>query len=182
MEEIFMKNVLDIFLRENNMTRYDLSKRVDISEQTLSKASKRDPETYTARTIVAIAKGTNRSPGEVLDRLLQIRDSDILYEVTTLSELKQKVKEQEDEFIVKGDFRDLMKEIEGSKLSESAELSLQFGGGWLGTMAVRGILRIINSHEDNPKLEHLKQDIAELYKIIFIDQNQAKLRLKQLDY
>ncbi|MBO0452262.1 helix-turn-helix domain-containing protein [Candidatus Enterococcus murrayae] len=177
-----MKNVLDIFLQKQGLTRYDLSKSAGISEQTLSKASKRDPETYSSKTIIAIAKGTEHSPGEVLDALLQIRDSDELYQVTTLNELLQKVREKEDQFIVKGEFNELLKEIERSRISETAELGFQYGSGGLGTIAVYKILRILNSFGDETKLENLKQDIGTLYTIEFIDKNNVKLRLKQLDY
>ncbi|MGM0168445.1 hypothetical protein IGI39_004200 [Enterococcus sp. AZ135] len=177
-----MKNVLDIFLQKKGLTRYDLSKSVGISEQTLSKASKRDPETYTSKTIIAIANGTSNTPGEVLDALLQIRDSEELYHVATLNELRQKVKEQEDQFIVTGDFHELLKEIDRSRISETAELGFQYGSGGLGTIAVHKILRIMNAFGDDTKLENIKQDIAALYSIEFIDKNNVKLRLKQLDY
>lgn len=63
-----MKSILDIYLKEMNVTRYDIAKKTGISEQTLSKANKREPQTYTVKTIEAIAQGVNRTPGEVLDR------------------------------------------------------------------------------------------------------------------
>lgn len=65
-----MKNTLDIFLKQYDMTRYDLSKKANISEQTLSKAAKRDPETYTAKTLIAIGRHESyarRSIGPVIN-------------------------------------------------------------------------------------------------------------------
>lgn len=177
-----MKNVLDIFLKQNDMTRYDLSKQVGISEQTLSKASKRDPETYSVKTLVAISSGTGYSPGEVLDKLLAIRDSDIVYVASTLKEIRQKVNEKEDVFIIRGEFSSLMKEIKQSSLSEAEELGFQLGMGGAGSYLVWIINRIINSFGSNKEEENLKDDIMTLYTIELLNSSEAKLRLKQLDY
>ncbi|MDH6365647.1 transcriptional regulator with XRE-family HTH domain [Enterococcus sp. PF1-24] len=177
-----MKNVLDIFLKENHMTRYDVSQQANVSEQTLSQASKRDPESLSGKTLIAIAKGTKKTPGEVLDRLLQIRDSNQLYEVDTLSELRKKVREQEDEFLVKGDFRQLVKEIKRSRLSEEVELAANIGSKGAMPSTLWFLNRVLNAFTDDTKMKNLKQDIGDLYQIQFINPEQAKLRLKQLDY
>ncbi|WP_261806774.1 helix-turn-helix transcriptional regulator [Lapidilactobacillus luobeiensis] len=174
-----MKNVLDIFLKQNGLTRYDLSKKVGISEQTLSKASKRDPETYSGKTLIAISKGTNHSPGEVLDQLLTIRDSDLLYTASNLKEIRQKVKEQEDEFIIQGEFNSILKDIKKSTLSENEQLGFNLGTAGLGTSVVWIINRIFNSIDSNKEEENLKTDIAMLYQIKLLNSNEAKLRLKQ---
>lgn len=177
-----MKNVLDIFLKQNQMTRYDLSKKVGISEQTLSKAAKRDPKTYSVKTLVAIASGTGYSPGEVLDKLLAIRDSEAVYIASTLKEIRQKVKEKEDVFIIQGEFSSLAKEIKQSSLSESAELGFQLGMGGAGSYVVWAINRMINSFGGKKEEENLKDDIMTLYTIKFLNSSEAMLRLRQLDY
>ncbi len=69
-----MKSVLDRYLNQRGLTRYDVSKLTGISEQALSKANKRDPETYTVKTIAKIAQATQQTPGTVLDELIKIRD------------------------------------------------------------------------------------------------------------
>lgn len=123
-----------------------------------------------------------RKKKEELEKLANIRTSDELLEVTHVAELRQKVKEQKEEFIVKGDFRKLMKDIKQSQVSEAAEIGFELGSGGLGTLIAQGVLRIINFFAEDTKLENLKQDIGRLYTIDFINENEVKLRLKQLDY
>ncbi|SJZ41856.1 Cro/C1-type HTH DNA-binding domain-containing protein [Pilibacter termitis] len=179
-----MKSILDIFLKEHGKTRYEVAKNSGVLETTLSKANRRDPETYTVKTISGIAKAVNKTPGEVLDRLIEIKESDELYVVTTFSELKQRVKEQEDEFVIKGDLHGLIRELERERLSETVELGFQIGTRGLGATQMWIITRIVNLFEDvsNREREIMKQDISTLYRTEFIDETTAKLRLKQLGY
>lgn len=177
-----MKNVLDIYLKKKSITRSELSKKEELSEQKLARISKQNPDSYSEETLELLAKGLATSPAEVLEELRSIRDSDALYQVTNINELRQKVKEKEEEFFVEGDFRELLKEIEGSRVSESAELGFQLGSRGSGTVLAQAVLRVMNLFEEDTKLENLKQDIAQLYTIEFINEEEAKLRLKQLDY
>ena len=109
-----------------------------------------------------------RKKKEELEKLANIRTSDELLEVTHVAELRQKVKEQKEEFIVKGDFRKLMKDIKQSQVSEAAEIGFELGSGGLGTLIAQGVLRIINFFAEDTKLENLKQDIGRLYTIDFM--------------
>lgn len=177
-----MKNVLAIYLQEKGSTREDLLKNEVFSEHKLAKVSKCDPENYSEETLNSLSEELNVASDALLTDLKRIRDSDALFEVTTADELKQKVKEQEDEFLVKGDFRELMKEIKRSQVSDTAELGFELGSGGSGTILVQGVLRVLNLFEVDQKLENLKQNIGHLYTIDFINDDQAKLRLKQLDY
>lgn len=177
-----VKNVLDIYLKEKGLSREAFLKNEAFSEQKLAKVSKRDPENYSEETLNSLSEELNVASDVLLTDLKRIRDSDALFEVTTADELKQKVKEQEDEFLVKGDFRELMKEIKRSQVSETAELGFELGSGGSGTIVARGILRVLNLFENDRKLENLKQNIGHLYTIDFINEDEAKLRLKQLDY
>lgn len=114
--------------------------------------------------------------------MANIRTNDELLEVTNVAELRQRVKEQKEELIIKGDFRGLMMDIKQSQVSETAEIGFELGSGGLGTLIAQGVLRVMNFFEEDTKLENLKQDIARLYTIDFINNNEIKLRLKQLDY
>ena len=174
-----MKNVLDIYLKKKGITRSELSKKEELSEQKLARISKQNPDSYSEETLELLAKGLATTPAEVLEELRSIRDSDALYQVTNINELRQKVKEKEEEFLVEGDFRELLKEIEGSRVSETAELGFQLGSGGSGTVLAQAVLRVMNFFEEDTKLENLKQDIAQLYTIEFINEEEAKLRLKQ---
>lgn len=179
-----MRGILDIFLKSKHLTRYDVAKKTGISEQTLSKANRRDPETYSVKTIVTVAEAVEETPGQVLNELIAIRDSDQLYEATTFKELQQKVKSQEEVFLVKGDFRVFLKEVENSRLSESAELGFYLGSSGMGKTTTWYITRILNlfAPASEREKENLKQEIIALYTTEFIDQTTAKSTLKQLDY
>ncbi|URZ86797.1 helix-turn-helix transcriptional regulator [Floricoccus penangensis] len=100
-----MKNVLDIYLKENGKDISQLMGRLNVSKKSLSEIGKTDPENYSVDTIVAIAKEMAVAPGIALDRMLEIRDTDVFYHIKSIDELKQKVKEQEDEFILEGNFQ-----------------------------------------------------------------------------
>lgn len=177
-----MKNVLDIYLQKHGLTRIDLLRSGELSEAQLARISKRDPEKYSVKTLDALANELNVNSDELLADLKNIRDSQELYEVTDMNELRQRVKEQEEEFLVKGDLRELLKEIKRSQVSEMAETGFDLGSSGSGSLGARGVLRVINFFEEDSKTENLKQDIAQLYTIKFIDEAAAKLRLKQLDY
>lgn len=177
-----MKNVLAIYLQEKGLTREDILKNEVFSEHKLAKVSKCDPENYSEETLNSLSEELNVASDALLMDLKKIRDSDALFDVTTADELKQKVKEQEDEFLVKGDFRELMKEIKRSQVSEAAELGFELGSGGSGTILAQGFLRVLNLFENDRKLENLKQNIGYLYTIDFINGDEAKLRLKHLDY
>lgn len=75
-----------------------------------------------------------------------------------------------------------MNDIEQSRLPESAKIGFQCSGNGTGNIVIWGILRIMNLFGEDSKLENLKQDISDLYTIQFINQDTAKLRLKQYDY
>lgn len=139
-----MKNVLDIYLKKKGITRSELSKKEELSEQKLARISKQNPDSYSEETLELLAKGLATTPAEVLEELRSIRDSDALYQVTNINELRQKVKEKEEEFLVEGDFRELLKEIEGSRVSETAELGFQLGSGGSGTVLAQAVLRVMN--------------------------------------
>ncbi|WP_251867064.1 XRE family transcriptional regulator [Enterococcus malodoratus] len=177
-----MKNILAIYLKKKQLTRSDLLKSGAITERQLAKISMRDPDKYSKKMVELLAVELNIESEKLLAELKTIRDSDELYAVTNTDELRQMVSEQEEAFLVRGYFRELMKEIKQSGISEPAELGFAVGAGGLGSLATHGILRVMNFFEEDSQLENLKQDIAQLYTIEFINKEEAKLRLKQLDY
>jgi hypothetical protein len=97
-----------------------------------------------------------------------------------LKEIKQKVREQEDEFIIRGEFNAILKEIKQSGLSESVQLAFDLGSKGMGSPMVWLINRVMNAMSGNKEEENLKTDIATIYDIELLNSNEAKLRLKQL--
>lgn len=175
-----MRGILDIYLKNLGTTRYEVSKRSGISEQALSKANKRDPKSYTVKTVELIASAVGKSAGEVLDSLVEIRDCNILYKATTLRELEQKVADKEDEFLVEGEFAKIIKEAKEGQLSEMAQTWFAVGSSGSGTILAWFITELlcIFDKKNNPKTERLKHALSTLYDFYFIDKHTIKLTLK----
>lgn len=175
-----MRGILDIYLKNLGTTRYEVSKKSGISEQALSKANKRDPKSYTVKTVELIASAVEKSAGEVIDGLVEIRDCNILYKATTLRELEQKVADQEDEFLVEGEFAKIVKQAKESQLSETAETWFAVGSRGSGTVLAWFITELlcIFDKKNNPKTERLKHSLSTLYDFEFLDEHTVKLKLK----
>lgn len=56
----------------------------------MARISKQNPDSYSEETLELLAKGLATTPAEVLEELRSIRDSDALYQVTNINELRQK--------------------------------------------------------------------------------------------
>ncbi|OFI50546.1 hypothetical protein BG261_01340 [Floricoccus tropicus] len=177
-----MKNVLDIYLKENGTNRTQLVGKTNISEKALAKTSKRDPEDYSADIVVAISEEVGATPGQILDRMLVIRDSDMLYHATNFEELKQKVDEQEDEFVLEGDFYDFVKKIKASTLSERETLGFNYGSNGWGDFAAFVLHRFKNNMSREKESKNLQQKISKLYNIKILNKKESLFRLRQLDY
>ncbi|OFI46652.1 hypothetical protein BG262_02285 [Floricoccus penangensis] len=183
-----MKNVLDIYLKENGKDRSQLMERLNVSKKSLSEIGKTDPENYSADTIVAIANEMAVAPGIALDRMLEIRDTDIFYHVKSIDELKQKVKEQEDEFILEGDFSDLFNspsKIENFEKKYDSYYNNVYPRRktFLTNSQELGI--ILKSFSPTEGIIHtmiLQEKILYLYMIKILNKNQLFFRLRQLDY
>lgn len=61
---------IDIFLKDYGKTRYEVSKKTGISEQVLSKANNRNPETYSIKIVEALAQAVGILPEQTLRKLL----------------------------------------------------------------------------------------------------------------
>ena len=83
-----MNQCMDVFLQKFGLTRYDVSKRTGISQQTLSSANKKDPGSYSVKILSALSDATGISPGEVLDQLLRIQKEEERFVVRNWDELK----------------------------------------------------------------------------------------------
>lgn len=177
-----MKNSLDILLQQNGLNRTDFAKKVGSTEKEVSNILKNNHGTYTEKELLMISQGINCSTEQVLNQLLKIKNDDVLYVASTIEEIRQKVTEQDDEFIISGEFNSILKDVEKSTLSEIEEMGFLVGSRGSGSIATWLIDRVMNHFGSNSQLENLKSDIAKLYKIKFISLYEAKLRLKQLDY
>lgn len=65
---------IDIFLKDYGKTRYEVSKKTGISEQVLSKANNRNPETYSIKIVESLAQAVGILPEQALRKLLDIKN------------------------------------------------------------------------------------------------------------
>lgn len=174
---------MDIFLQKFGLTRYDVSQRTGISQQTLSSANKKDPEGYSGKILNALSAATGISPGEVLDSLIRIKKGNDLYVVRNWDELKLAVDSLKPEFHVLGEFTKIMKEVKSGQLSDTARMGTELGSG--GTSGLIESLYYFVHRQlsgGNMDEEKMKDKVSKLYYIILIDENTVALRLKSLSY
>jgi len=174
---------MDVFLQKFGITRYDVFKRTGISQQTLSSANKKDPESYSGKILSALSQATGISPGDVLDSLIRIKNRDEVYIVRDWEELKFALDARKDEFHVMGEFTEIMKEVKSGQLSDTARLGTELGSG--GTSGIIEALYYFVHRQlsgGNKEEEKIKDKVSKLYHIILLDEHTVALKLKTLIY
>ena len=174
---------MDVFLQKFGVTRYDVFKRTGISQQTLSSANKKDPESYSGKILSALSQATGISPGDVLDSLIRIKNRDEVYIVRDWEELKFALDARKDEFHVMGEFTEIMKEVKSGQLSDTARLGTELGSG--GTSGIIEALYYFVHRQlsgGNKEEEKIKDKVSKLYHIVLLDEHTVALKLKTLIY
>ena len=174
---------MDVFLQKFGLSRYDVHKRTGISQQTLSSANKKDPESYSGKILTALSQATGISPGDVLDALIRIKNKDEVYIVRNWEELKFALDARKPEFHVIGEFTDIMKEVRSGQLSDTARLGTELGSG--GSVGIIESLYYFVHRQlsgGNKEEEKIKDSVSKLYHIILLDENTVALRLRSLSY
>lgn len=174
---------MDVFLQKFGITRYDVFKRTGISQQTLSSANKKDPESYSGKILSALSQATGISPGEVLDSLIRIKNLDEVFIVRDWEELKIALDARKTEFHVMGEFTEIMKEVKSGQLSDTARLGTELGSG--GSSGIIEALYYFVHRQlsgGNKEEEKIKDKVSKLYHIILLDEHTVALKLKSLSY
>lgn len=176
-------NVMDIFLQKFGMTRYDVSQRTGISQQTLSSANKKDPEGYSGKILMALSQATGISPGEVLDALLAIKTNQELYFVRNWEEMKIAVDSLHPIFQVKGEFAAIIREVKSGQLSDTERLGTELGSHG-GSVVLEVLFQWVYNQIKglNTEEEKIKDKVGRLYDISLKDETTAVLSLKSLKY
>ncbi|WP_413524206.1 hypothetical protein [Carnobacterium divergens] len=67
---------IDSIVKKYNVTKYSISKIGNISQTGISSAIERNQtiDNFKVKTIIAIAKAINKTPGETLDELLNFEE------------------------------------------------------------------------------------------------------------
>lgn len=171
---------IDIFLKEYGKTRYEVSKKTGISEQVLSKANNRNPETYSIKIVESLAKAVGILPEQALRKLIDIKNEKKLYVATNAKEVQQALNANAAQFIVKGSMNALAKDIKKSDVSEDAKFIVD-AGTYGGATFVSWIMLILSNmfkKEDDKLLNNIRFKIFTFYNIEPIDSYSAKLTAK----
>lgn len=67
-----MENLLDKYLEAQGLTRYKVAKDTGVSKSTLARAADKDADHISLRIIRAISSLTTKTPGQVLDGLINL--------------------------------------------------------------------------------------------------------------
>ncbi len=176
-------NYIDIFLQKFGLTRYDVSQKTGISQQTLSSANKKDPQSYSGKILMALSEATGISPGDVLDAILRIQRSNDYYLVRNWDELVIALESRQTYFYVQGEFTEIMRQIKDGQLSDTATMGTELGSrGTSGLMVeiVNWVYRQLKG--GNKDEEKIKDKISKVYNIVLIDEKTVMLKLKSLNY
>lgn len=177
-------NLIDIYLQRHQITRYDVSQRSGISQQTLYSANKKDAKSYSGKVLIALGQATGDTAGEVLDALLTIEREGALLQVFTFAELKEAVDSQSPRFLVVGPFLETVKAYKKSQLSEADRLGFDLGSagsGGLFEFLINQLWIILDKNPDKASLR-LQDKVVKLYDIKLINKQTAELSLRSLNY
>jgi len=174
---------MDIFLQKFGLTRYDVSKRTGISQQTLSIANKKNPESYSGKILIALSEATGISPGEVFDALVRIKKGNEYFVVRNWEELKLALDTLKPEFHVMGEFTEIMREVKSGQLSDVARMGTELGSGGSSGL-IEELYYFVHRQLSggNKEEEKIKDKVSKLYHIILLDDHTVVLRLKSLSY
>lgn len=93
-------NLIDLYLKKHNTTRYQVSKISGIWATTLSNANKNDLDTMSVKVIKALALGTNMKPGETLTELIELNGNPIIKFIYNHKNLNKEVVNKVEDLII----------------------------------------------------------------------------------
>lgn len=181
-------SVLDVYLQKNEKKRYDVHKKTGISQQLLSNMSKKNVESYSIKTIRAIAETVQKSEGEVVDELLRLEKENVIFEVLNVEDLLLAFENKEPYILIRGEYINDIKSLVKSQLSENELLGLELGSAGTANILAEGFYQLANifgnKKDEQKKIEKIESKLR-LYKIKKNDENNENellLYLRQLDY
>lgn len=126
-------NTIDNFLKNYEVNRYDIAKISGVGQSTLADANKRPASKLTVKVLQALAMGTGRTPGEVLDALLKAEGNPVIRFIEAHPYMdKQLVQEVQNLMIKAHENHITLKNItfnryydEGPDTNENAEIAMK---------------------------------------------------------
>lgn len=177
-------NYLDLYLQKNNIKRYDVYKKTGVSQQLLSNHTKKEVENYSTKVITAIANTLDKSPGQVLDELIQLKNENPVFEAYSPEELLIGLKAKEDVIVIKGAYHEKIYELLTCNLSDTETMGFELGSAGLINILADAItsVREFFTNKDMDKIDKEIEKRLKVYKIREVSEDSIVFYLKQLDY
>lgn len=175
-------NFLDLYLQRNNSKRYEIYKKTGVSQQLLATHTKKKVENYSNKVIMALSEALGKTPGTVLDELLELEKENPAFEAYNPTELLTALEYKYDRIIIKGAYcKEIYKLMQG-QLSETESMGFELGSGGVATVLAYAInaTRDLFSNSDKVTKEIERKIIS--YKLENASEDNLTIRLKQLDY
>ncbi|MGG7212710.1 helix-turn-helix domain-containing protein [Clostridium nigeriense] len=175
-------NYLDLYLQRNNLKRYDVYKKTGISQQLLSNHTNKKIEKYSNKVIMALAEILEKTPGTVLDELLDLERENPAFEAYNPTELLTALEYKYDRIIIKGAYCKEVYKLMKSQLSETESMGFELGSAGAATVLAYAInaARDLFSNSDKVTKDIERKIIS--YKLEDASEEKVIIRLKQLDY
>lgn len=175
-------NYLDLYLQRNNCKRYDVYKTTGISQQLLSTHKNKKVEKYSNKVIIALANTLGKTPGAVLDELIELEKSNPAFEVYNPDELLLALDNKYEKIMIKGAYCDKIYSLMKSQLSDTESLGFELGSSGTATVLAYAITAVREFFSNSDSVDRGIQNKIKLYKLNDFIDGGLLLTLKQLDY
>ena len=125
--------LIDSYLQRNGLKRYDVAKRSGISQQVLSNAKNKLALELPMSVVAAIATSVGKTPGAVLDELVELEHEDHTFEALDMERFVIALESQEQYIIIKGPALDEIRPMVEGQVSTLQKDLNEFGwrgGSW----------------------------------------------------
>ncbi len=175
-------NYLDLYLQKNNSKRYEVYKKTGVSQQLLATHTTKKIENYSNKVIMALAKSLGKTPGTVLDELLDLAKENPAFEAYNPTELLMALDYKYDIIIIKGAYCKEIYKLMKSQLSETESMGFELGSAGVATVLAYAInaARDLFSNSDKVTKEIERKIVS--YKLENSSEENVTIKLKQLDY
>lgn len=177
-------NFLDLYLQRNNCKRYDVYKKTGVSQQLLATHTSKKIENYSNKVIMALAETLVKTPGTVLDELIELANNNPEFEVFNPTELLIGLENKYDYITIKGAYCNEIYKLMKNQLSESESLGFELGSAGAATILAYAInmVRDLFSGSNSDKVHKDIERKIISYKLVEATEEKVTLKLKQLDY
>lgn len=149
--------LIDQYLQKNNLKRYDVSKKTGISQQVLSNSKNKRALELPMKVVNAIAQSVNKTPGLVLDELIELENEKSTFIVLDFERFKIALENQEPIIMIKGDFLKEARTLIKQQLTNNEKDVFEIGyrGSMLWVNLFSALKAKLSGNYDEYKIEEM---------------------------